>query len=127
MISSGIICNGKNCHSIGGKNHSDECIAEHESATGMTPENEKLLQANSMDIIEAINGIKKYFDGQFFSINDIASSLEIDADKTQKNTDCSPFDHCYISQDAGGGIAGDDFHGTVYFHVGNNQYLVVEY
>jgi len=81
-----------------------------------------------MDIQEAITGIKSFFDGEYFAIIDTAYISEIAEEKMQRQEgeDCPPFDHCYVNQ-GGGGMSGDDFHGTVYFHIKDQQYIVADY
>lgn len=44
----------------------------------------------------------------------------------QLQRDLSYFDHCFVKQ-GGGGVSGDDYHGSVFFHLGNQRYLEVSY
>ena len=77
----------------------------------------------SIDIKTAVQGVAAFFDGEWYRIKDVVS------DKTargERQDECHPFDHCLVDQ-GGGGIAGDDFHGTVYFHIGDSEYLSAEY
>jgi len=81
-----------------------------------------------MNISEAVKGVKDFFEGEYFSITDIAhvSEIEVGRMQMQQGDDCKPFDHCFVDQD-GGGITGDDFHGTVYFYVKDESYLVADF
>lgn len=78
-----------------------------------------------MDIKTAIDGVAEFFDGDFFIIKSVVDVSQVRGDR--EDDDCVPaFDHCFVDQ-GGGGITGDDFHGTVYFHIGAAEYLAVEY
>lgn len=78
-----------------------------------------------MDLKIALQGVAEFFDGDFFLIKSIVDESRVSGD--HQDDECRPqFDHCVVDQD-GGGITGDDFHGYVYFHIGNREYLMVEY
>ena len=79
-----------------------------------------------MDILDAVNGVKNFFDGEYYSLTNTAALTEIETEDMQRQTECDPFDHCYVDQ-GDGGMSGDDFHGIVYFHVGDEKYLVADY
>lgn len=79
-----------------------------------------------MDLQKAIWGVKSYFGKEYFSIHDTAYISEEAEKNLQRHSACPPFEHCLIDQ-GGGGITGDDFHGTAFFHIAERQYLVVEY
>jgi len=77
-------------------------------------------------IKEAIAGIHEFFDSECHSgITGIVDTSKVCGDRVED--ECRPtFDHCYVNQ-GGGGITGYDFHGTVYFHIGNGEYATVDY
>ena len=77
-------------------------------------------------IKEAIAGIHEFFDSECHSgITGIVDTSKVCGDRIED--ECRPtFDHCYVNQ-GGGGITGYDFHGTVYFHIGNGEYATVDY
>lgn len=77
------------------------------------------------DLQTALTGVAGFFDGEFHRIKGIVSSEQ--ARGQRQEDECQPeFDHCFVDQDSGG-YTGDDFHGTVYFHIGDGQYLAVEF
>lgn len=77
-------------------------------------------------IKEAVAGIAEFFEGEYHSgITGIVDASKVRGERVED--ECRPeFDHCYVTQD-GGGFDGDDFHGTVYFHIGNGEYATVDY
>lgn len=77
-------------------------------------------------IKEAIEGVREFFDGEYHSgITGIVDASKVRGERVED--ECRPeFDHCYVTQ-GGGGITGDDFHGTAYFHIGNGEYATVDY
>lgn len=78
-----------------------------------------------MDIKTAIDGVAEFFDGEFFHVKSVVDASQ--ARGQRQEDECRPaFDHCFVDQDSGG-ITGDDYHGTVYFHIGAAEYLAVEY
>ena len=76
-------------------------------------------------IKEAVAGIAEFFEGEYHSgITGIVDASKVRGERVED--ECRPeFDHCYVTQD-GGGFDGDDFHGTVYFHIGNGEYATVD-
>jgi len=69
--------------------------------------------------------VKKFFDDEYFHIDEIVDASQVCGQKQEE--ECQPeFDHCFVNQ-SGGGITDDDYHGTVFFHVGAGQYLTVGY
>lgn len=111
----------------------DQCGCKHiteydEANETWYPARATPLEALTVSISTAIDGVKTFFEGDYFSITDTAALSEIDTDRMQKQDgdDCKPFDHCFVDQN-GGGITGDDFHGVVYFHIDEKKYLVVDY
>lgn len=79
----------------------------------------------SFDLKTALDGVKNFFDGEYFHIDEIVDASQVCGQKQEE--ECQPeFDHCFVNQ-SGGGITGDDYHGTVFFHVGAGQYLTVRY
>ena len=79
-----------------------------------------------LGIKTAVEGVEAFFDGEYWQgITGVVDSTKVHGQR--QDDECQPeFDHCYVDQD-GGGITGDDFHGTVYFHVGQGLYLTVPY
>ncbi len=79
-----------------------------------------------ISIKEAIDGVDAFFDGEWHSgITAIVDSSKVRGQRQED--ECQPnFDHCYVDQ-GGGGFTGDDFHGYVYFYMGNDEYIKVEY
>ncbi len=77
-------------------------------------------------IKEAVAGIAEFFEGEYHSgITGIVDASKVRGERVED--ECRPeFDHCYVTQ-GGGGFDGDDFHGTVYFHIGNGEYATVDY
>lgn len=89
----------------------------------------KKMEDKGIDIKAAIEGVQNFFDGEHFSVQRIVRSgvdEEMVNGQFQQGIECKPFDHCYVNQ-GGGGITGDDFHGTVYFHIGSGDYLAADY
>ena len=78
-----------------------------------------------MDIRIALKGVSAFFDGERFQIMEVMSKEEVEGQR-QEDERCPMFDHLYVNQDDGG-ITGDDFHGYVFFYIGNDEYLYVEY
>ena len=79
----------------------------------------------SFDLKTALHGVQNFFDGDYFHIDKIVDASQVRGQRQEE--DCSPeFDHCFVDQ-SGGGISGDDYHGTVFFHLGDGQYLTAEY
>lgn len=78
----------------------------------------------SIDIKTAVQGVAAFFNGEWYRIKDVVSDKNARGER--QDDECHPFDHCLIDQ-GGGGIYGDDFHGTVYFHIGDSEYLSAEY
>lgn len=77
-----------------------------------------------VDLKTAIAGVAEFFDGEYYRIKSVVPRKQASGDR--QDDECHPFDHCLIDQD-GGGVTGDDFHGTVYFHIGDSEYMAVEY
>jgi len=77
-------------------------------------------------IKEAVAGIAEFFEGEYHSgITGIVDASKVRGERV--DDECRPeFDHYYVTQ-GGGGFDGDDFHGTVYFHIGNGEYATVDY
>ena len=77
-------------------------------------------------IKEAVAGIAEFFEGEYHSgITGIVDASKVRGERVED--ECRPeFDHYYVTQ-GGGGFDGDDFHGTVYFHIGNGEYATVDY
>lgn len=81
-----------------------------------------------MDLKTALNGVAEFFNGEYFNPKKVVSEAIAKRPGGQRQTDeCRPtFDHCFVHQDSGG-VTGDDFHGTVYFHIGGKEYLAVDF
>jgi hypothetical protein len=80
-------------------------------------------------LVRALEGISAFFDNEFHLIRGIVDSERARGQRSgqRQEEECRPvFDHCFVHQDSGG-HSGDDFHGTVYFFIGDDQYLAVEY
>lgn len=77
-----------------------------------------------MDLKQALQGVAAFFDRDWYRIKGIVPQRNARGER--QRDECQPFNHCLIDQD-GGGITGDDFHGTVYFYIGDSEYLAVEY
>jgi hypothetical protein len=72
------------------------------------------------------NGMIDFFEGEHFIPGKVVDESSV---KGQPQHDCNeyePFDKVFVEQ-GGGGITGDDFHGTVYFHIGGGRYATAEY
>ena len=84
--------------------------------------------APDINVKTALAGVAAFFDGEFHRIESVVPEARAKRPGGQLQTDeCRPtFSHCYVHQD-GGGLTGDDFHGTVYFHLGDAEYLAVGY
>lgn len=79
----------------------------------------------SFDLKTALDGVQNFFDGEYFHIGKIMDFCQVRGQR--QDEDCPPeFDHCFVDQ-GDGGITGDDFHGTAFFHLGAGQYLTAEY
>lgn len=80
-----------------------------------------------MKVQTAIAAVTEFFEGEYHHIGAV-KKFDSEARKNlgQRQDDCKRFHHCYVSQ-GGGGMSGDDFHGTVYFNIEKNDYLVVTY
>lgn len=76
-----------------------------------------------MDFETAVNAIKNFFEGDYFCIGNVVESALVKGEE-QGPFEC--FDQVTVDQ-GGGGITGDDFHGTAYFHIGNGRWASVEY
>lgn len=76
-----------------------------------------------MDYETVVNEIQKYFDCEYHCIGNVVGIEKV---KGEEQDAFGVFDRVYIDQ-GGGGITGDDFHGTAYFHIGNAKYATVEY
>jgi hypothetical protein len=80
-------------------------------------------QEPGMDYETVLNAMSEFFEGQFFEVGKVVSKEKI------KGTEEDPFkifNKVYVEQD-GGGFSGDDFHGTVYFHIGNDRFATASY
>lgn len=76
-----------------------------------------------MDLKLALVGVEAFFEGEAFQIGNIVG---LDTPPGQRQEDeCPPFDHCYVDQRKG--FLGDDHYGTVYFCIGDGDYLAVNY
>ena len=81
----------------------------------------------NLDIFASIKAVKNFFEGEHFSITDaIDTKARNVLVSGQRQDDCDYFDHCYVDQ-GGGGMSGDDFHGIVYFHIGDGAYICADY
>jgi hypothetical protein len=75
-------------------------------------------------IKEVLAGVAAFFDGEWFHVEGVLPRKKVSGDR--QDDECAPFDRCMIDQ-CGGDITGDDFHGTMYFHIGGSEYLAVAY
>lgn len=81
--------------------------------------------AENFLLVRALDGISAFFDNEFHIVRGLVDATK--ARGQRQVSECQPFfDHCLVNQ-GGGGFTDDDFHGTVYFHISDDQYLAVEY
>lgn len=76
-----------------------------------------------MDYESVISLMHKFFYGEYFCPGKVVIASDI---KGEKQDPFGEFDPVYVDQ-GGGGITGDDFHGTVYFHIGGGKFATAEY
>ena len=76
-----------------------------------------------MEYKKVIDGIAEFFEGEYFCAGKVVQRKDVEGDEQDPFT---PFTKVFISQ-GGGGISGDDYHGTAYFHIGNNWYATAAY
>lgn len=96
-------------------------VVPQQCASAPTPDN--------FPLVRALDGISAFFDNEFHLIRGIVDSERAQGQRgwQRQEEECRPeFDHCFVHQDSGG-HTGDDFHGTVYFFIGDDKYLAVEY
>lgn len=78
-----------------------------------------------MDLKVALEGVKEFFEDEWYDIDSVVPATAVTGQRQEE--ECRPhFDHCFVDQ-GGGGFSGDDFHGTVFFYIGDNEYLSVQY
>lgn len=81
--------------------------------------------SENFPLVRALDGISAFFDNEFHIVHGLVDATK--ARGQRQFSECQPFfDHCFVNQ-GGGGFTDDDFHGTVYFHISDDQYLAVEY
>lgn len=78
-----------------------------------------------MNVREAFKGIAAFFGDDAYQIGNMVRHTEVRGQK-ETGDDCSPFDHCYVDQHRIG-LSDDDFHGTVFFHIGDGDYIAATY
>lgn len=76
-----------------------------------------------MDYEAVLSAMSEFFEGQFFEVGKAVSKAEV---KGSEEDPFKIFDKVYVDQ-GGGGFTGDDFHGTVYFHIGNDRFATAHY
>jgi hypothetical protein len=76
-----------------------------------------------MDYETVVSAIAEFFEGEYFCIGKVVGIEKV---KGEEQDAFGVFDRVYVDQ-GGGGITGDDFHGTAYFHIGNAKYATAEY
>lgn len=80
-------------------------------------------EGQGMDYEAVVNEIEQFFSGEYFHVGKIVGLERV---KGEEQDAFGIFDRVYVDQ-GGGGIAGDDFHGTAYFHIGDAKFASVEY
>lgn len=76
-----------------------------------------------MDFETVVIAIANFFEGEYFCIGKVVT---IDQVKGEEQGPFEALDKVVVDQN-GGGITGDDFHGTAYFHLGNDRWASAEY
>lgn len=79
-----------------------------------------------MDYETVVNAIVDFFEGEFFYIGKTVDESQVRGEPQHDCTDFEHFDKVFVNQ-GGGGLSGDDFHGTAYFHIGNGRYATANY
>lgn len=87
--------------------------------------NEAEQQPSHFEIIT--DAITEFFEGEYFVIGKVVDGSKVRGDQQVDSAEeYPPFDKIFVEQ-GGGGITGDDFHGTAFFHLGNDRWATAEY
>ena len=84
-----------------------------------------------MDYEKVVDGIEEFFEGEYHWIGKTVDESQVRGEP-QHDPDSggskafAPFDKVFVEQD-GGGMTGDDFHGTAFFHIGGGRYATATY
>lgn len=87
--------------------------------------NEAERQPSHFEIIT--DAITEFFEGEYFVIGKVVDGSKVRGEQQVFSEKEFPeFDKIFVDQ-GGGGITGDDFHGTAFFHLGNDRWATAEY
>lgn len=76
-----------------------------------------------MNFEKVVEGIEEYFEGEYFCIGRVVDKEKVKGDEQDPS---KAFSKIFVDQ-GGGGMTGDDFHGTAYFHLGKGRYATASY
>ena len=84
-----------------------------------------------MDYETVVNGIEAFFEGEYRCIGATVDEDQVRGEPQHDpdsigSKEFAPFDKVFVEQ-GGGGMTGDDFHGTAFFHIGAGRYATATY